>query len=203
MRRAVLLMLFFVLLLTTPAIASVYEDDDYMIAVYKGWDMLESDARYVFEGKPPFESFEFIEKIHDTVRSQDTSVFTSEHLKSLFGEDYTPLFIEALVRNDVGSLRLDVISTPTNAFKGNLLGGWEKQYGELSKSMGAYYFLNVPVGYYHTLFFLLPKELLNAPVTLTFNRPRVAISLTSDEKESIDSRIELLHREIARLEGLK
>jgi hypothetical protein len=193
---------------------SILKHDTFTMSVAMGWDVLDRQARYVFEGSPrPFhDPFDFVDHQGNVVKQLGLRSFTFDDLVTHFAEDFVPLLVSIVTSEalDGESLAIVSISSPSILLDAKLLAGWERQYGVRPKSVGAYYFLHsIPPNSAYEVFFLLPRAIAQPPTGInlmaplgSFGASNVTITADPDKLDGIQSRIRFLEMEIKRLRDL-
>ncbi len=210
MRKKIMMLvvfLMFILAGNISASSNLYEDDSYKLAAFKGWDVLEQETNYVFQGVYfPKRSrvFDFILEQDELAKSDVWKAYSYIELEAMLKEKYTPIILEILVKEEIPNLNIaiEAIATPFHSFEAEIMYGWEKQYSQVKVTGGSYYYLSVPKGHNYTLVFFLPKSLMQSEVRVVFQSPRVVLEIPSDNQESIYRRIDSLITEIERLQEL-
>lgn len=185
-----------------------YEDDTFRFSISKGWDTLSDDV-YRFEGLQPFAVDTHFSRMLDRAAKEHNRTMSKQQLTEHFEEHFTPVILtvlqkQPLDRGKEADLAITHLYTCSNSFIVNELCGWEHEHNRITKSMGAYYFLDVPVHLNYEIVFLLPKKLaageLRVNITGSSNF-RCAISTGTDDHESLSDRITVLEHEIERLQN--
>lgn len=193
---------------------SICEHDTFIMSVTMGWDVLDRQARYVFEGSPrPFhDPFDFVDHQENVVKQLGLRSFTFDDLVTHFAEDFVPLLVSIVTSEafDGESLAIVSISSPSILLDAKLLAGWERQHAVRPKSVGAYYFLSsIPPNNTYEVFFLLPRAIAQPPISVNLRadpgalgNSNVTITAGSTGVEGIQDRMRFLEMEIQRLRDL-
>ncbi len=202
-RRFSWTVLLLVLLLTGQVGAtSFYEDESIRLGIAKGWEVLQDDT-YVFQGSIPFSTEDHPSRIQDSVAKAYQGKLTKGELMKEFGDEYLPLLVSVLVKEDEDKdLAMTHLYTPSESLMVNELAGWERANVRITKSIGAYYFLNVPPYLFYEIVFLVPRTFGQNAVFATFTANgwfRKTLQLQPGDFSSANQRIVALEREIERL----
>lgn len=197
------IVLLLVLLLTGQVGAtSFYEDESIRLGIAKGWEVLQDDT-YVFQGSIPFSTEDHPSRIQDSVAKAYQGKLTKGELMKEFGDEYLPLLVSVLVKEDEDKdLAMTHLYTPSESLMVNELAGWERANVRITKSIGAYYFLNVPPYLCYEIVFLVPRTFGQNAVFATFTANgwfRKTLQLQPGDFSSANQRIVALEREIERL----
>lgn len=181
---------------------SFYEDESIRLGIAKGWEVLQDDT-YVFQGSIPFSTEDHPSRIQDSVAKAYQGKLTKGELMKEFGDEYLPLLVSVLVKEDEDKdLAMTHLYTPSESLMVNELAGWERANVRITKSIGAYYFLNVPPYLFYEIVFLVPRTFGQNAVFATFTANgwfRKTLQLQPGDFSSANQRIVALEREIERL----
>jgi len=199
------IVLLLVLLLTGQVGAtSFYEDESIRLGIAKGWEVLQDDT-YVFQGSIPFSTEDHPSRIQDSVAKAYQGKLTKGELMKEFGDEYLPLLVSVLVKEDEDKdLAMTHLYTPSESLMVNELAGWERANVRITKSIGAYYFLNVPPYLFYEIVFLVPKTFGENKVFVTFIANdffRKTLYLEPGSTVGVHERIQTLKNEIRRLQA--
>lgn len=204
--RKLLFIIFFLITVGAFSYSNIYDDGNYKMAVFKGWNVLDLNKEYHFEGYSESwdEPYDFIIEQQQILKNKSKYIRGTE-LKKLFKDNLIPIIIsvyaEKYESEYTNTFAISTISSNNFSLKGIKLFGFNEKYNELSKSTGAFYFINVPEKLNYQFFFLIPKELAVSYIRINFEFPiNTVIELPADNNEVIKSRIEYLKNEIKRLE---
>lgn len=197
-----------VILLTTLSLFAgfEYEDEYIRLAAFKGWEILNPDHSYVFEGASGWEgTYDFFTEQENRVSEKNRALISKE-IKDLFF-DMIPVIINVEILKEFnshgGKVVIGSLSTSEVNFTGNKLKGWEKPYNQSSKSMAPYYYIKIPKLLDYEIMFLIPKEFNESTIYINFENPEIRLTIPSNSRISIDNRIKCLEDEINRLEASK
>lgn len=208
--QKLLLALSILLLISLPVSGqeAFFEGHGISIHAFLGWELLDPEETYVFTNHfYGIDYMDFIFEQHDALERIGADRLNPEQMKELFGDKLVPLILSMRTSLDfTGYFYITTVSGRATSFRGGHLVGWEREYATIPKSVGAYYFLNdVPPLTTYELIFLIPKEVAEDLIVITFHieSERHAIVVDGrDQDVQLRHRIDYLQWEIERLQGL-
>jgi len=206
MRKSLFLCVFLLLCAFTLGYSFTYENNNYKLSAFKGWELINPEQVYIFEGIDYWEKdelYDFVLEQGNLLNSLGKRSLKGSELKKLFSDQLIPVIVNVLIkeRDDSygGDVAINSISTNIASFRGRLLKGWEKPYGQSNKIIGAYYFIDVPENFNYEVLFLIPKEVADDEVNINFEYPDVVLTIPTGNLSSIKNRIDYFESEISRL----